>query len=179
MCLGLLTLLTGVIGTFVGTSTVSAQLSFPALLDVSRDQHVTSVPSSSVCGLSTVGSYCRSSTSATSVRRCLLSSCSSQCPRRTATPARCVVMLPTLSHRRLRTAACKPLSKSSVAKSCGSFSSPSFNSVASQQTAQAQYNCATEENNSPCSVFFFFFFFSVNEQIIKVEQCRAWQVCTK
>jgi len=121
MCVCLLTLLTCVISLCVGTATVSAQPSFPALLDVSRDQHVTSVPSSSVCGLSTVSSFCRSSTSVTSVSRCLPATCSSQCPRRTATPARCICCSYSFAPP------FKPLSKCSpVIKLGGSFSSPSI-----------------------------------------------------
>jgi len=81
MAVGLLTLLTCVYMS-------AAQLtSFPGLLDVSRDQPVTTSPSSAVCGLSTVSSFCRSTTSGSSVSRCLLTSCTSQCPTRTASPA--------------------------------------------------------------------------------------------
>jgi len=85
MAVGLSTLLTVTVLTYVCTS--SAQSAFPEVLDVSRDQPVTTEPSSAVCGLSTVSSFCRSTTSPSSVTQCLLASCTSQCPTRTATPA--------------------------------------------------------------------------------------------
>jgi len=71
--------------TCVGMST--AQGAFPDLLDVSRDQPVSTVPSSAVCGLSTVSAFCQSTASPRSVTQCRLFTCTSQCPTRTATPA--------------------------------------------------------------------------------------------
>jgi len=67
--------------------TQAQQSGFPEVFDVSRDQQVLSVPASAVCGLPTVSAFCRSTTSVTSVSRCLLSSCTGECPRRMATPA--------------------------------------------------------------------------------------------
>jgi len=69
------------------STTQTQQVGFPAVIDVSRDQQVSSEPSSSVCGLPTVSTFCRSTTSSLSVSECHLASCTSQCPSRTASPA--------------------------------------------------------------------------------------------
>ena len=60
---------------FATTVAESRRPGFPEVADVSRDRPVTSHPASAVCGLPTVDSFCRSTSSAESVRTCLLASC--------------------------------------------------------------------------------------------------------
>ena len=88
MATDLLTLIVRLILTLIYSipEVQTQQPAYPGAFDVSRDQPVTSDPSSAVCGLPTASAFCRSTTSSSSVSRCLLVSCTSQCPSRTATP---------------------------------------------------------------------------------------------
>jgi len=81
MAAGLLTLLMTCVSVLAAAQTRLP--AFPEPVDVSRDQPVTSDPSSAVCGLPTDSTFCRNTTASKS--DCRL--CTGRCPTRTATPA--------------------------------------------------------------------------------------------
>jgi len=60
--------------------------SYPTMYNIAVGCPVATTPAQSTCGVQTLGAFCKSSTSVSSITTCVLAQCSEDCPYRTVTP---------------------------------------------------------------------------------------------